>query len=98
MLVSSAFISLITYITYNMWLIDTEVKRSVADYPMSKILFWAFVANFVFLGFIGSRPIEEPYYELGQTSAILFFAYWIILPFIVAVENLIIYHFYNVKN
>lgn len=97
MLVSSAFISLITYITFNMWLIDTEVKRSLADYPISKILFWFFVANFMFLGFIGARPIEEPYYELGQYSAIFFFLYWVILPFIVAVENMIIYYFYPVK-
>jgi len=87
MLVASAFISLVTYMTFNFWMLDTEVKRSLADFPVSKILFWVFVANFIFLGFIGSRPIEEPYYELGQFSAIFFFVYWGVLPFIMAVEN-----------
>jgi len=97
MLVAAAFITLITYITFNMWMIDSEVKRSVADYPMSKILFWMFIANFIFLGFIGARPIEEPYYIFGQISALIFFAYWVVLPFMVAVENLIIYQLYPVK-
>ena len=34
-----SFISLITYITFNMWLVDTEIKRSVVDYTISKNLF-----------------------------------------------------------
>ncbi len=89
MLIGSAFISLVTYITFNFWMIDTEVKRSLADFPVSKILFWIFVANFIFLGFIGSRPIEEPYYELGQVSAIFFFGYWGVVSFIMAVENVL---------
>ena len=90
MLVGAALISLLTYVTFNLWLIDTEVKRSVADLPVSKIMYWLFVANFLFLGYIGACPIEEPYYELGQISAVIFFAYWLLLPFVMAVENMII--------
>ncbi len=90
MLVAAALVSLLTYFTFNLWLIDTEVKRSVADLPISKIMYWLFVANFLFLGYIGACPIEEPYYELGQISAVIFFAYWLLLPFVMAVENMII--------
>lgn len=94
MLVSAAFVSLFSYVTYNIWLIDTEVKRVVADLPVSKILYWVFVANFLFLGYIGACPIEAPYYELGQISAIFFFVYWFLAPFIHAVENLIVHYMF----
>jgi hypothetical protein len=29
---------------------------------------------------------------------VYFFVYWLVLPFIVAVENMIILHFYHIKN
>ena len=49
------------------FIFDTEVKRAIPDLPLSKILFWFFIANFLLLGFIGARPIETPYYIVSRT-------------------------------
>ena len=47
--------------------------------PLSKIIFFIFVANFIILMILGSKHVESPYIELGQISTILFFSYFIVL-------------------
>jgi len=92
MLIGSSFISIVYFssIIFKQWIFDTEVKRTIADLPISKFLFWFFIFNFFLLGFIGARPIEEPYYLVGQCAAIYFFLYFFLLPFVMGIENLII--------
>jgi ubiquinol-cytochrome c reductase cytochrome b subunit len=50
------------------------------------ILFWGFLVVSVLLGWIGFKPIEDPYLLLGQTLTIFYFFYFfslaIIVPFI----------------
>jgi ubiquinol-cytochrome c reductase cytochrome b subunit len=45
----------------------------------TKKLFWCLIACFIFLGFLGQRPAEEPYVTLAQLSTIFYFSYFIIL-------------------
>jgi quinol-cytochrome oxidoreductase complex cytochrome b subunit len=35
--------------------------RSLRYRPVSKLLYWIFVSNFLFLLFLGAKPIEQPY-------------------------------------
>lgn len=46
-------------------------------------LFWSFLTVSVLLGWIGFKPIEDPYLILGQTLTILYFAYFFCLSIIV---------------
>lgn len=43
--------------------------------PLIKILFWCFLANFLFLGWIGIKPVEEPYIIIGIISIFIYFLF-----------------------
>jgi ubiquinol-cytochrome c reductase cytochrome b subunit len=59
--------------------------------PLSKLAFWAFVANFLILLRLGACHVESPFIELGQISTALYFSYFIIiLPVISLLENTLI--------
>jgi len=56
--------------------------------PLSKILFWFLVGDFILLTWIGGQPVEDPYILIGQFAAIFYFAYFLILtPIVARVEN-----------
>nr|QWB85636.1 cytochrome b [Neandra brunnea] len=50
-------------------------------YPLNKILFWSLVTIMILLTWIGARPVEEPYIQVGQILTILYFGYYIINPY-----------------
>jgi quinol-cytochrome oxidoreductase complex cytochrome b subunit len=97
MLISSAFITAIyfTSVIFKHFIFDTEVKRAIPDLPLSKILFWFFIANFLLLGFIGARPIETPYYIVGQLSSIAFFMYFPVSVVLISFETGLIHESTN---
>jgi len=47
--------------------------------PLSKIIFFIFVVNFLILMVLGAKHVESPYIELGQICTVLFFGYFVIL-------------------
>jgi hypothetical protein len=53
----------------------------------SKILFWAFVANFLILMILGACHVEDPYIAFGQISTGFYFFYFILLGDISLIEN-----------
>ena len=62
------------------WL-DTSKVRSAAYRPIYKVLFWIFVANAFFLGWLGSKPAEGVYVVLAQIGTAYYFAFFFpILP------------------
>lgn len=66
----------------------TSKIRSMAFRPISKILFWFFVADFVLLTILGAMPVEEPYVLLSQICTVFYFAYFIIItPLVGWLEN-----------
>lgn len=50
------------------------------------------MANFIFLTWIGSKPVEDPFIFLGQISSILYFSYFLILiPALGHLENTLLF-------
>ena len=69
---------------------DLSKLRNLQFRPLSKIIFFIFVTNFLMLLVLGSKHVESPYIELGQISTGLFFAYFVVLvPAVTWIENLI---------
>jgi quinol-cytochrome oxidoreductase complex cytochrome b subunit len=53
--------------------------RSNRYKPILQVLFWIFVCNFLFLLWLGAKPIAQPYTILGQIATVFYFAYFILL-------------------
>jgi ubiquinol-cytochrome c reductase cytochrome b subunit len=60
------------------WL-DTAKVRSARYRPLYRPLFWLFVANAVFLGWLGSRPAEGVYVIMSQLATLYYFAFFIVV-------------------
>jgi len=70
---------------------DLGKSRGVQFRPLSKIVFYIFVANFLMLLVLGTKHVESPFIELGQISTVIYFAhYLIIVPLISLIENSLI--------
>ena len=50
--------------------------------PLSKIIFWLFINVVIMLTWIGARPVETPFIEIGQLLTVAYFSYFLILPLI----------------
>lgn len=53
--------------------------RSLRYRPLLQILFWFFAFNFLFLLWLGAKPIHEPFISLGQLSTSFYFLYFFTL-------------------
>nr|WFP43329.1 cytochrome b [Onomarchus uninotatus] len=56
--------------------------RSMQFYPINQMIFWTMTSIVILLTWIGARPVEEPYIEIGQILTTLYFSYYIITPLI----------------
>jgi len=73
-------------------LTDLSSSRGMQFRPFSKIIFFSFVANFLILMQLGAKHVESPFIELGQVSAVIYFAFFlIVLPITTTIENTLIY-------
>nr|YP_010165981.1 cytochrome b [Stictocephala bisonia]QRV59928.1 cytochrome b [Stictocephala bisonia] len=78
-LISSILIILI--LPYSM-----KMKFSgIQFYPMSQIMFWLYINNVLILTWIGARPVEEPYINIGMMMTITYFMYFITDPILVKI-------------
>ncbi|EAU42241.1 ubiquinol-cytochrome c reductase cytochrome b subunit [Fulvimarina pelagi HTCC2506] len=69
------------------WL-DTSRVRSTAFRPLYKVFFWIFVADCIFLGWLGAKPAEGIYPTLALLGTIYYFAHFlIVLPVLGLVET-----------
>jgi len=70
---------------------DISRSRGVQFKPLSKIVFYVFVANFLILMQLGAKHVESPFIEFGQISTVLYFSYFlIIVPLVTYIENTLI--------
>jgi len=69
------------------WL-DTSKVRSAKYRPMFKIFFWIFVADAVILGWLGSKPAEEPYITYARIATAWYFIHFlIVIPVLGRIEK-----------
>nr|YP_007316804.1 cytochrome b [Lechriodus melanopyga]AEC33161.1 cytochrome b [Lechriodus melanopyga] len=69
-------------------LIHTAKQRSLMFRPLTKLLFWAFVANTIILTWIGGQPVEDPFILIGQiSSGLYFFIFVLLIPTTGLLEN-----------
>ncbi len=69
------------------WL-DRSKVRSGKFRPIYKWFFWVFLANFIFLGYLGGMPAEEPYVTMSQLATAYYFIHFIvILPLLGKLEK-----------
>lgn len=60
-------------------LLDTSKVRGLQFKPMSKVVFWFFIANFLTLMVLGAKHVETPYIEIGQVCTFLYFSWFLLL-------------------
>jgi ubiquinol-cytochrome c reductase cytochrome b subunit len=61
------------------WL-DTSKVRSMRYRPTARPLLWMFVAAFIGLGYLGSRPAEGGYVIAAQILTAVYFGYFVAMP------------------
>jgi ubiquinol-cytochrome c reductase cytochrome b subunit len=60
------------------WL-DTSKVRSAVYRPWYKLFFWIFVADTVFLGWLGAKPAEGQYVIMAQAATAYYFGFFIVV-------------------
>ncbi len=60
-------------------LINTSNVRNSGFRPFFEVLYWFLVADFVLLGWIGQKPVETPYIEIGMFATAFYFFFLIVL-------------------
>ena len=72
-------------------IINTSKIRSSKFRPIFRFLYWFWVADFIILGWIGQKPVESPYIEVGVFATIFYFVFLLILiPVIGVVEEFLL--------
>ena len=67
---------------------DLGRSKGLQFRPLSKLIFWVFVANLLVLMKLGACHVESPYIELGQFCTILYFSFYLLLlPLVSVLEN-----------
>ena len=66
--------------------INTSETRSSKFRPLFATLYWFFVSDFLLLGWLGQKPVEDPYIALGLFTTILYFT---IILFFISIVGLI---------
>nr|ALO77051.1 cytochrome b [Brentidae sp. GENSP01] len=69
-------------ILYFIPFMNNKKMSSTQFYPMNKIFFWILLSIILLLTWIGARPVEDPYINIGQILTILYFFYYIFNPLI----------------
>lgn len=59
--------------------INTSEIRSSQFRPIFRVFFWLLVIDFLILGWIGQKPVESPFVEVGQIATVFYFTFFIIL-------------------
>jgi ubiquinol-cytochrome c reductase cytochrome b subunit len=73
-------------------LTDVSRLRGAQFKPLSKVLFFSFIANFAVLMTLGARHVESPFIEFGQISTVLYFSYFLLfIPLVGVIENTIVF-------
>jgi len=69
-------------------IINTSEVRSTHFRPIYSIFYWFLVSDFILLGWIGQKPVEDPYIDIGLFATIFyFFSLLVLFPIIGLIES-----------
>jgi quinol-cytochrome oxidoreductase complex cytochrome b subunit len=72
-------------------ILNTSKIRSSKFRPIFRFLYWFWVADFIILGWIGQKPVESPYIEVGVCATIFYFVFLLILiPVVGLIEEFLL--------
>jgi len=79
---------------------DLGLTKGLQFRPLSKVVFYIFVINFLILMQLGAKHVESPFIEIGQLSTVLYFSHFLfILPAVSILENTLLdLELHNNKN
>jgi len=76
--------------------LNTSKIRSSKHRPIFGIAYWFLVSDFIILGWIGQKPVESPFIEIGMFATFLYFLFFLVLlPIIGIIENYFINKKFN---
>ena len=68
--------------------LTTSEVRTTAFRPLYRVVFWAFVVDCLILGWIGQKPVEYPYVEVGQVATVAYFGFlFVVVPVVGRLES-----------
>jgi len=71
--------------------INSSKIRSTKFRPIFSIFYWFLVGDFILLGWIGQKPVEDPYIFIGKLATEFYFIFLlIIIPIVGYIENFLI--------
>jgi ubiquinol-cytochrome c reductase cytochrome b subunit len=80
-------------------IINTSKIRSSKFRPIFGIAYWFLVSDFLILGWIGQKPVETPYIEIGMGATVFYFIFFLVLiPLIGIIESAMVQYDENTIN
>jgi ubiquinol-cytochrome c reductase cytochrome b subunit len=71
--------------------VDFSRTRGIQFKPLSKIIFFVFIANFLLLMVLGAKHVEAPFIELGMACTALYFLFFLgLIPIASLLENTVL--------
>jgi len=68
--------------------LNTSFVRSSHFRPLYSILYWFLVADFLLLGWIGQKPVEDPFIDIGLGATVFYFlTFLVFFPLVGVIEN-----------
>jgi ubiquinol-cytochrome c reductase cytochrome b subunit len=72
-------------------IINLSTIRSSKFRPIYSFFYWFIVSDFILLGWIGQKPVETPYIEIGMFATFYYFLFFLfLLPLIGIIEKFLI--------
>lgn len=68
---------------------SSDVRSSLFK-PVYKVFCFSFIAIVILLGYLGAKPIEEPYLSLAQIATSAYFIYFFLLIFIDRIDQFLL--------
>jgi len=79
------------FILYFIVLKDNNNFKRISFKPATKIFFWLFIINIIFLSWIGICTVEHPYDTIGQLFRVVYFLFFFFFFFIILIYLSTIY-------
>nr|AXS65105.1 cytochrome b [Cerambycidae sp. 4 KM-2017] len=79
-------------ILYILPFINKKNILSTQFYPLNKTLFWLLLTNILLLTWIGARPVEDPYINLGQLLTVSYFTLYFTMALLPKMQDYILFN------